>query len=118
MNIIDDEILEKTNSIFHLSYITLQQQYQLRNFKKYSELISSLPVVEKNNELLIKNQLSPPTIQRHFQKQMLYFSKNYGREYNHGRGCGRGRGHRPRLKWLLQLFTKQHNPKETLCGKT
>ena len=57
MDSTDEEMLEKTYSTFHASDITLLQQYQLHGFKKYSELLSSLLVVEKNNELLI-NKLS------------------------------------------------------------
>ena len=56
-----EEILEKTYSTFHASHIILQQQYQLRSFKKYYELISSLLMAEKNNKLLIKNHQSHPT---------------------------------------------------------
>ena len=35
------------NFTFHASYITLQQQYRLRGFKKYSKLNSSLFVAKK-----------------------------------------------------------------------
>ena len=91
MDFTDEEMLEKTCSTFHASNITLQQQYRLHGFKKYSELISSLLVSEKNNELLIKNQ-SHPTGSAAFPKANAAFSKNYGRGYNYGRGRGRGRG--------------------------
>ena len=57
----DEDILEKTYSTFHASNVTLQQQYRMQRFKKYSELISCLLVAEKNNELLIKNHQSRPT---------------------------------------------------------
>ena len=38
-NITDGEMLEKTYSTFHASHLTLQQQYRLCGYKKYSELI-------------------------------------------------------------------------------
>ncbi|XP_060965252.1 uncharacterized protein LOC133034223 [Cannabis sativa] len=60
--ITEEEMLEKkTYSTFHASNLTLQQQYRMRNFKKYSELITCLLVAEKNNELLMKNHQSRPT---------------------------------------------------------
>ncbi|XP_026419604.1 uncharacterized protein LOC113315554 [Papaver somniferum] len=58
--ITDADLLEKTYSTFHASNILLQQQYRERQFKKYSELISCVLVVEKNNELLLKNHQSHP----------------------------------------------------------
>ena len=73
-----EEILEKTYSTFHTFNITLQQQYRLHGFKKYSELISSLLVSEKNNELLIKNHQSRPTGLAAFSEANAAFSKNYG----------------------------------------
>ena len=90
MNITDEKILEKTYSIFLASNIILQHQYRLRGCKKHSELISSL-VTEKNNELLIKNHQSHHIGSAAFSEANIVFSKNYGREYNHGRGRGRGR---------------------------
>ena len=92
VDITDEEMLKKTYSTFHASNITLQQQYMLRGFKKYSELISSLLVVEKNNEFLIKNHQSRLTGSVAFLEVNVAFFKNYGRGYNHGRGRGRGRG--------------------------
>ena len=94
VNITDEEMLEKTYSTLYTSNITLQQQYRLRGFKKYSELISSLLVAEKNNELLIKNHQSHPTGSAVFSEANTVFFKNYGQGYNHGssHGCGRDRG--------------------------
>ena len=77
VDITDEEMLEKTYSTFHVSNITLQQQYRLRGFKKYSELISSLLVTEKNNELLIKNHQSHPTGSTTFSEANATFSKKY-----------------------------------------
>ncbi|XP_059285021.1 uncharacterized protein LOC132038363 [Lycium ferocissimum] len=45
-NITDHDMLEKTFSIFPTSSMLLQQQYREIRFKKYSELISHLLVVE------------------------------------------------------------------------
>jgi len=42
-------------NFFHASNMLLLQQYREKGFKKYSELISCLLVVEQNNELLMKN---------------------------------------------------------------
>jgi len=90
-DITDEEMLEKTYSTFHASNITLQQKYRLCDFKKYPELISSLLVAEKNNELLIKNHQSRPTSSAAFSEANAAFSKSYRRGYNHNRGRGRGR---------------------------
>ncbi|XP_056690343.1 uncharacterized protein [Spinacia oleracea] len=59
--ITDAEKLEKTYSTFHANNIVLQTQYREKEFKKYSELIFCLLVVEQNNELLMKNHESRPT---------------------------------------------------------
>ena len=94
MDITDEEMLEKTYSTY-ASNITLQQQYRLRSVKKYSELISSLLVADKNNELLIKNHQSRRTGSTTFSKANAVISKIYRRRHNHDRslGHGRGRGH-------------------------
>ena len=39
----------------------MQQQYREKKFTKYSELISCLLVVRKNNEQLMKNHQARPT---------------------------------------------------------
>ncbi|GKD45175.1 hypothetical protein Tco_1269820 [Tanacetum coccineum] len=54
------DMLEKTYSTFHASNMTLQQQYRLQKFTRYSELNAYLLVVEQNNELLMKNHQSRP----------------------------------------------------------
>ena len=72
INITDEEILEKIYSIFHASNIILQQ-YRLRGFKKYFKLISSLLVVEKNNEFLIKNHQFCPIYSAAFSKANAAF---------------------------------------------
>ena len=65
----------------------------MRDFKKYSELNSSLLVAEKNNELLIKNYQFCPTGSAAFPKSNASSSKNYEREYNHDHDREYGRGH-------------------------
>ncbi|XP_021980241.1 uncharacterized protein LOC110876376 [Helianthus annuus] len=57
----EEDMLEKTFSTFHASNINLQQQYRLQKFQRYSDLNSFLLVVEKNNELLMKNHQARPT---------------------------------------------------------
>jgi hypothetical protein len=44
--ITDEDMLEKIFFTFHASNLLLQQQYQERGFKKYSELISYLIIAE------------------------------------------------------------------------
>ena len=58
--VIEEDMLEKTFTIFHASNVLPQQRYQERRFKKYYELISCLLVAEQNNELLMKNHQSCP----------------------------------------------------------
>ncbi|XP_031280998.1 uncharacterized protein LOC116139472 [Pistacia vera] len=60
--IIEENMLEKAFSTFHPSNMLLQQQYKEHNFKKYSELISCLLVVEQNNELLLRNHQIAPLV--------------------------------------------------------
>ncbi|KAJ9541053.1 hypothetical protein OSB04_027559 [Centaurea solstitialis] len=60
-SVTDADMLEKTYSTFHASNITLQQQYRLQKFKRYSELNSFLLVAEQNNTLLMKDHQSRPT---------------------------------------------------------
>ncbi|TMW84234.1 hypothetical protein EJD97_025574, partial [Solanum chilense] len=55
------DMMKKTFSTFHASNVLLQQQYQEKGFKKYSELISHLFVAEQNNDLLLKNHENRPT---------------------------------------------------------
>ena len=60
--ITDKDMLEKTFTTFHASNVLLQQQYRKRRFIKYSELMSCLIITEQNNELLMRNHQSRPTI--------------------------------------------------------
>ena len=64
MEISDADLLEKTFSTLHASNLLLQQQYRERRFRKYSELILCLLVIEKNNELLLRNHQSHLTVYR------------------------------------------------------
>ncbi|CAM8886270.1 unnamed protein product [Rhodiola kirilowii] len=54
---IDAEMMEKTLSTFHASNVTLQQQYRVRGFQKYHDLIGTLLVAKRNNELLINDRM-------------------------------------------------------------
>ena len=54
-------MLEKHYPTFHASNVLLQQQYQEKGFKKYSDLISCLLVAEQNNGLKMKNLEVHPT---------------------------------------------------------
>ena len=42
----DNDMIEKTFSIFHASNVLLQQQYQEKGFKKYTELGSHILMAE------------------------------------------------------------------------
>ena len=95
------DMSEKTFTTFHASNTILQQQYQERRLSKYSELISCLLVVEKNNELLIKNHESHPTGSTTFPKVNANTVRYRGRDRGRGRGYnrnsdhGRGNGRNP-----------------------
>ncbi|CAL8134541.1 unnamed protein product [Prunus armeniaca] len=60
-NISEDDMLEKTLSIFSAANVLMQQQYMRSGFTKYSELVSCILLAEQNNELLLKNHQSRPT---------------------------------------------------------
>ncbi|KAL7586667.1 hypothetical protein Lser_V15G36150 [Lactuca serriola] len=85
----DEDTLEKTYSTFHATNITLNQQYQLQKFTKYSELNACLFVAEQNNELLMKNHESRPTGSVALSEAN---ATNTGGYRNNTRGRGRGRG--------------------------
>ncbi|XP_013617551.1 PREDICTED: GATA zinc finger domain-containing protein 14-like [Brassica oleracea var. oleracea] len=56
----EEELLEKTYSTFHSSNVILQQQYRMKGFATYTDLISCLLLAEANNELLMKNSEARP----------------------------------------------------------
>ncbi|CAM8885416.1 unnamed protein product [Rhodiola kirilowii] len=91
--ITDAEMMEKTLSTFHASNVTLQQQYRVCGFQNYHELIGTLLVADRNNELLIKKNQSRPTGSRIF-SEVHFINSNESRPMNYfqGRGQGRGRG--------------------------
>ncbi|KAJ8753683.1 hypothetical protein K2173_026359 [Erythroxylum novogranatense] len=93
--ITEEDMLEKTYSTFHAANVTMQQQYRVRGFKKYSDLISCLLVAEKNNELLMKNHQSRPTDTTTFPEANIAIRNDNERKHHHGpsRGRGHGRGH-------------------------
>ncbi|PIN12610.1 hypothetical protein CDL12_14783 [Handroanthus impetiginosus] len=92
--ITDEDLLEKTFSIFHASNVLLQQQYREKGFKKYAELISCLLVAEQNNELLMKNHEARPTGSAPFlEVNATVFNKpGGGRNHGHNNALGHGRG--------------------------
>ncbi|GJY07591.1 hypothetical protein Tco_0374645 [Tanacetum coccineum] len=94
--IIEGDMLEKTFSTFHASNINLEQQYQLQNFKRYSDLNVNLLVAEKNNELLMKNHHSRPTRSLALLEANAVNNndnKNYGSKRGRCNPRGHGRGH-------------------------
>nr|XP_016504381.1 PREDICTED: uncharacterized protein LOC107822362 [Nicotiana tabacum] len=92
-NISDYDMLEKTFTAFHVSNMVLQQQYQEKGFTKYSQLISLLLVVERNNELLMRNHENRPTRSTPFPKEDEVYSHYANRGKGRGHIRGRGRGH-------------------------
>ena len=74
--ITEEDMLEKTFTMFHASNVLLQQQYRERRFTKYSELISCVLVVEQNNELLMRNHQSRPTGSEPFPEVNTISSQN------------------------------------------
>ncbi|XP_070035985.1 uncharacterized protein [Nicotiana tomentosiformis] len=85
-------MLEKTLSTFHTSNIVLQQQYREKGFKKYSELISCILVVEQHNALLIKNHKAPLTGSAPFpEANLVVIDPKSERRQNNYRGHGKGR---------------------------
>lgn len=91
--ITDEDLLEKTFSTFHASNMLLQQQYQEKGFKKYSDLISCLLVAEQNNELLMKNHEARPTGATAFPEVNASQHNPFGQGRGRGRNNGHGRGH-------------------------
>ena len=89
-NITEEDMLEKTFTMFQASNVLLQQQYQECRFTEYSQLISCLLVAEQNNELRMKNHQSRPTGSEAFPEVNAISSQNYG--HGRGRGHGRSRG--------------------------
>jgi len=82
--------------------VLFQQQYRLRGFTEYSDLVAVLLVAEQNNELLIKNhQLRPTRTMAYPEINATTFNQGrggYSRQKGHGGharfgGRGRGRNH-------------------------
>ncbi|GJR43792.1 RNA-directed DNA polymerase, eukaryota [Tanacetum coccineum] len=86
----DANILEKTYSTFHASNMTLQQQYRLQKFIRYSELNVYLLVAEQNNELLMQNHQSRPT--RSLTYPEVNATKNDPKSFMRGQGQSHGKG--------------------------
>ncbi|XP_057249662.1 uncharacterized protein LOC104884621 isoform X2 [Beta vulgaris subsp. vulgaris] len=120
--ITEQEMIDKTLSTFHATNIILAQQYRLRAFKKYSELISVLLVAEQNNDLLLKNHNLRPTGSSasheinaiessdppeanavHRGGRGNYNGRGRGRGNYRGRGRGRGRGQFFRETIILKI---------------
>ncbi|XP_074323234.1 uncharacterized protein LOC141660171 [Apium graveolens] len=105
-------MLEKTYSTFHASNVLLQQQYRVKGFTKYSDLISCLLVAEQNNKLLMKNHESRPPGSSPF-PEFNATTYSFGR----GRGRGRGRGNQVRNNYPCKQGKSNYNPKFVKKGK-
>ncbi|XP_059315400.1 uncharacterized protein LOC132066012 [Lycium ferocissimum] len=87
-------------------------QYREKGFKRYSELITCLLVVEQNNNLLMKNHESHPIGSAPFPEvNAATYDRPERRQNNYrgrSRGCGRGRG---RYNYHHNGGNKQENNK-------
>ena len=81
--VIDNMMLEKIFTTFHARDVILQQQYRVKNFTNFSELISCLLVEKQNNELLMHNHPTRPS------GPVPLSKTNYGQ----GKWCGRSNGY-------------------------
>ncbi|XP_069152897.1 uncharacterized protein [Solanum lycopersicum] len=127
----DEDLLEKTLTIFHASNVILQQQYREKNFQKYSELISCLLVAEQHNVLLMKNHEVRPTGAAPLPEANVVEARDQSevkrddhRGYNNARGRGKnkrrytnrqGGGHNKRENNM----SSQNNPSKSnyrRCG--
>ncbi|GJV49943.1 hypothetical protein Tco_1440155 [Tanacetum coccineum] len=89
-SVTDADMLEKTYSTFHASNMTLQQQYRLQNFTRYSELNAYLLVAEQNNVLLMKNHQSRPVGSLAYPE--VNATKNDTKSFMRGQGQSHGKG--------------------------
>lgn len=87
-------MLEKTFLTFHKEHRVLQELYRSRGYKRFSELIVTLILTEKNCELLIKNHNSRPTGSKALPEVNATDVRNPERRGQTYRGHGRGRGRR------------------------
>nr|GEU64604.1 hypothetical protein [Tanacetum cinerariifolium] len=88
-SVTDADMLEKIYFTFHASNMTLQQQYRLQKFTRYSELNAYLLVAEHNNKLLMKNHQSRPTGSLAYHE--VNATKNDTKSFMHGQGQSHGK---------------------------
>ena len=111
-NVSYEDMFEKTYTTFHTSNMLLQQQYRERRFTKYYELIACFLVAKQNNELLLKNHQSCPTVSISLSEANATIQTNRrgrGRECFYGRGRGRSRG--LHISWNQGDYNQPHNKK-------
>ncbi|XP_048634046.1 uncharacterized protein LOC106448162 [Brassica napus] len=97
----EEELLEKTYTTFHQSNMILQQQYRVKGFATYTDLISFLLLAEANNKLLMKNSEARPVgtaalpeaheVEKKDPKECNYAQDNR-RSHDNGRGGYKRRG--------------------------
>ncbi|XP_070681732.1 uncharacterized protein [Malus domestica] len=81
------DLLKKTYLIFHATNIVMQQQYRAQKFTKFSDLISVLLLIEKKNQVLMKNHQSQPTgLNATPEAHATYSSSHKQQKNHHGRG--------------------------------
>jgi hypothetical protein len=62
--ITEEEMIEKTSSTFPPSQLMLHRMLRVANYRTYSELISTLSQLEKDDQKLMRNHYANPTHQR------------------------------------------------------
>ncbi|XP_070682527.1 uncharacterized protein [Malus domestica] len=89
MELIESDLLDKTYSTFNAINIVLQQRYRAYKFTKFSDLISVLLFIEKQNQLLMKNHQAQSTVSNATLEAHATNSSSHKRRKNsHGHGNG------------------------------
>ncbi|XP_048600359.1 uncharacterized protein LOC125593419 [Brassica napus] len=115
------EMLDKTYNTFHKEHNVLSRIYRKCGYTKFSELMVTLMLAEKNDELLIKNHNSRPTGAKAFPEVNATAVEYSGRRNHTNRGRGRrfnnkrGKPYYPKSirsnKWVRS--EQPHKGKET-----
>ncbi|KAD7117149.1 hypothetical protein E3N88_04417 [Mikania micrantha] len=131
-NITEEDMLEKTFSIFHASNAGLQTYLRVQGFKRDYDLNALLLIAEKNNEVQTRGRGLGHGRGR-FDKNRFNHPFKWNNNYNgrgRGRGSGRGRGRSQRAnnnhnlqnenqqyKFQNEVGTSQHNNSSCFrCG--
>ena len=83
------KMLDKTYNTFHKEHKLLPRIFKKCGYTRFSELMVTLMLAEKNDELLIKNHNSRPTAAKTFSKVNAMAVENSERRNQTNRGRGR-----------------------------